>query len=81
MIPITFRMERDEGDIDDVYNILESYALQVHYTHDIMFSLVMHYIPKRLGRLGMRLLIHIPKYRCLSGSRSAFRWDHGIRFA
>ena len=23
-------MERDEGDIDDVYNILESYALQVY---------------------------------------------------
>lgn len=38
MILITFRMERDEGDIDDVYNILESYALQVHCTHDIVFS-------------------------------------------
>ena len=29
-LPIAFRTERDEGDIDDVYNILESYALQVH---------------------------------------------------
>ena len=68
MIPITFRMERDEGDIDDVYNILESYALQVHCTHDTAFSLVMQQYnnnyyslaPKRLGRLGMRLLIYIP---------------------
>jgi hypothetical protein len=39
MILIAFRMERDEGDIDDVYNILESYALQVHSIHD------MHLLP------------------------------------
>ena len=37
-------MERDEGDIDDVYNILESYALQVeyYYVYTHLFHIILY---------------------------------------